>query len=199
MIPTETGERRAGWKTQLLDRLHDPLQLRIVLLGVMLVAAYFAVYVPLTAQIADQSAQVRRERRMAELATTIEQFETQFRKFEKRVPKQADTKEWMQYVLDGIHRYPLKLTKLDCPGSKRMGPYEAVVLKVEVEGSLYDLDRFLHWIETNARLLRVDDIAIAVAKSTAPMRRKSSKETAQDAENEKDELVMKLTVIGLAG
>ena len=101
---------------------------------------------------------------MAELADSLEQLQAQCSSFAKRLPQQADSKEWMQYMHEGIRGFPLKLSKLDCLTPKQIGPYQAVVLTIELEGSFFDLDQFLRWLESNPRLLRVDDISIALAK-----------------------------------
>jgi len=189
MIPTETGERRAGMKALVLERLHDPLQLRIIVIGAVLLAGYAGVYAPLSAQIAATTQGPRQERKMADLAASLEQLQAQCRSFAKRIAQPADSKEWMQYVHEGIRSFPLQMVKLDCLAPKPIGPYQAVVLKIELEGSFYDLDQFLRWLESNPRLLRVDDIAIALA--TGKSGRKGS-------EN-KDDMVMQLTVLGMAG
>ncbi len=195
MIPTETGERRAGLKAQLLERLHDPLQLRIILIGAVLLMGYGGVYVPLSAQIDAATKTLNHERTMAELALSLEQLQAQCNRFAKRLPQHADSKEWMQYVHEGIRGFPLKLSRLDCLPTKNIGPYQAVVLQIELEGTFFDLDRFLRWLESNPRLLRTDDIDIALA---APPARGAAK--GKEAERaRRDNMVMKLTVSGLAG
>ena len=183
MIPLETEERRAGLKAKLLERLHDPLQLRIVVMGVVLLAGYGGVYLPLAARIDETTQHVTRERKMAELAEGIEQLQVQCRGFAKRLPQKTDGKEWMQYVHEGIRRFPLKLSKLDCLASKQIGPYKAIVLQIELEGSFFDVDRFLRWLESNPRLFRADDITIAPGKG----------------KDNKDSMMMRLTVLGMAG
>ena len=190
MIPAETGERRAGLKAHLLDRLHDPLQLRILLIGLVLAAGY-GVYMPLSAQIAETTDKLSRERKMAQLADSLEQLQAQQRSFEKRLPHQADSKEWMQYMHEGIRGFPLKLSRLDCLGPRQIGPYRVVVLQIELEGSLFDLDLFLRWLESSPRLFRADEISIALAKAKQQGKEKS--------EQNLDDMVMKLTVLGMAG
>ena len=184
MASTEIGERRAGLKSQLLERLHNPLQLRILLIGVVLLAGYAGVYEPLSAQIAETKNNISQERKRAELAAGLEQLQMRCDSFVKRIPQQADSKEWVwiQYMRKGIRRFPLKLTRLDCLTPVQVGPYRATVLMIGLEGSFFDLDQFLRWLESNPRLLRVDNISIALASG--------------DAGN-KDDLIMQLTVLGL--
>ena len=189
MAPTETGERRADLKAQLLGRLHDPLQLRILLIGAVLLAGYIGVYTPLTAQIAETTTKLSRERKMAELANSLEQLQARCGSFAKRIPQQVDSKEWLQYMHEGIRRFPLKPTKLDCLTPRQVGPYRAVVLTIALEGSFFDLDQFLRWLESNPRLLRVDDISIAPASS-------NERGNTGGAGN-KDDMMMRLTVLGM--
>jgi Tfp pilus assembly protein PilO len=192
MIPPETGERRAGGlKANLIERLHDPLQLRILLIGLVLAAGYGGIYMPLAAQIAETTAKLGRERKRAELARSLEQLQAQYRSFAKRLPRQADGKEWMQYMYEGIRKFPLKPCRLDCPPPKRLGPYQTVILEIQLEGSLFDLDQFLRWLESNPRLFRVDEISIAPVKTKQQGKGKG--------EPDLDNMAMKLTVLGLAG
>ena len=101
MIPTESGDRRAGLKAQLLERLHDPLQLRILVIGVVLLGGYVGVYMPLGDHIATTTQMISRERKLAELAESLEQLQTQCRAFAKRLPQQTDSKEWTEYMHEG--------------------------------------------------------------------------------------------------
>ncbi len=187
MASTETGERRTDLKSQLLERLHDPLQLRILLIGVVLLAGYVGIYEPLSAQIAETKSNIGRERKRAELAAGLEQLQMRCDSFAKRIPQQADSKEWVwiQYMRKGIRRFPLKLTRLDCLTPVQVGPYRATVLMIGLEGSFFDLDQFLRWLESNPRLLRVDDISIALADGGT------------ESVGNKDNMIMQLTVLGL--
>ena len=97
------------------------------------------------------------------------------------MPQQADTKEWVQYVLEGIRQLPLKLAKLDCREPKTVGPYRVIVLQIELEGRSSTWTRFLRWLESNRRLLRADDM------------------TTRAAAQRKRAMTMQLTVLGLTG
>jgi Tfp pilus assembly protein PilO len=55
---------------------------------------------------------------------------------------------------------PLRLTNLKPEKPKDLGPYEAIGLKVSLEGGFDDMDRFLGWIEAEKRLLRIDSIRL---------------------------------------
>jgi type II secretory pathway component PulM len=183
MKPAETKQRRANWKQKLLQRLHDPLQLRIFIIGIVLAVGYFGIYTPLSERIAETKKRLDQERKLETLAANIERLEKQSSVFTKRLVP-ADAKEWVQYVHEGVRQYPLKLSKLDSLATKTIGPYKAMALHVEVQGSFFDLDQFLRWLESNQRLMRTDDISIGPPKSLKG--------------NKPDDLVMKLTVLGMA-
>ena len=122
MTPTESGDRRASLKASLLERLHDPLQLRICVMAVVLLAGYGAVYQPLSDKIDETTRKINRDKNLLDLAGSIEQLQGQYRSFEDRLPQQVDTKEWVQYVLEGIRRLPLKMLKLDCRPPRKSAP-----------------------------------------------------------------------------
>jgi Tfp pilus assembly protein PilO len=165
MNSPENVERRGrGLHERLLDKLHEPLPLKICVMAAVLSAGYFAVYKPMRDKI-DLSAKILdRDRKLIEQATKHEALKKEFQLYEKRIPPQTDTKEWMQYVLDGIRRFPLKMGKFDCRDVKQADPFKIVSFQIELEGSFFDLRKFLQWIEENQRLLRVDEMAIAPAR-----------------------------------
>ena len=185
-----TGERRADIKSLLLERLQDPLQLRLIVIGTTLLLGYMAIYTPLAARITATERQLDKEHKLAGLAKNLEQLNAQCRRFAKRIPNQADSKEWMQYIHEGVRGFPLTLSKLDCLPTKKIGPYQVVVMKLDLSGTYYELNKFLRWLETNPRLLRVDEITFRVAEE-----KNKSKKT----EANKDDMVMQIVVLGLAG
>ncbi len=166
---------------RLLERLRDPLQLRVLITVVVLVTGYAAIYLPLSDRIAQTSRKLSEERKRQDLANEVDCLRTQVARFEARLPEKTDTNEWVQYVLEGIRESSLQLKTLGSEDPQRVGPYEAVVLRVELQGGYRDLDSFLHWLETNQRLFRVDSTKIA------PGRGKN------------DGLVMQLTLLGIKG
>jgi Tfp pilus assembly protein PilO len=182
MSAAESNDRRAGGlKTRLLESLHNPTRLRICVMAAVLLAGYYAVFVPLDARVAQTTKKLGRETKMLELAANLERLQTQYSALEPRVPRQADTKEWVQYVLDGIRRLPLKMVRLDCRDPKQFGPLRVVIFQIELEGTFFDLDRFLRWVESDRRLFRVDEVSIS------PMQGGLGGTS------------MKLTVLGLSG
>lgn len=143
--------------TALVERvLHHPTQLRVLLMVVVIGVWYAGFSVPLTAGI-DQSLQrAERERKRLALAVEVERLRAQVDRFQGRLPQKTDPNEWVQYMMEGVRRFPLRQVMLDTDGTKDIGPYKAIVIKLQVEGTFHDVDAFLRWIEGNTRLLRVD-------------------------------------------
>ena len=166
---------------KLLERLHDPLQLRVLITGLLLLVGYGGIYMPLSSRIEETTRKLSSEHKRRHLANDVDCLRAQVEKFQARLPEKADTNQWVNYVLDGIRGFPLKLINLDSAGPCRVGPYKAVVLHVQLEGEFHDLDSFLHWLEANQRLLRVDSAKIAPAR------------------NANERLVMQLTLLGIMG
>jgi Tfp pilus assembly protein PilO len=181
MIPVETEDRRTSLKAKVLERLHDPVQLRVCVVSAVLLVGYGAIYMPLSKRIDETTRKLDREKKLYELAGSMKRLQEQYRSFHDRLPPQVDTKEWVHYVLEGVRSFPLKLNKLDCREPEKVGPYLAVVLQIEMEGSFFDIDKFLRWLETNRRMFRADDVRIGLSQTS------------------NDVMVIRLTVLGIMG
>ena len=182
MSATETVERRAAQKGSLLERLHDPNQLRLVLTAIVLAVAYVAIYQPFDKRIAATKHSLAEARKRLALAHDVEELRQQFRPVEARLPQQIDSKEWEQHMLSCIRQFPLKLESFQPLTPRELGPYKAMAMQIELSGSFAELDRFLYWLESNQRLFRVDSVNISpVARSGESVR------------------LMKIIVLGLMG
>ncbi len=181
MIPSGSDERRSDLKSNLLKRLHDPLQLRICVLLIVVAAGYFGVYLPWNGKIVETTYKLDRDRKLLELAASVEQLQKQFHQFDNRVPQQADSKEWVRYVLEGIRQLPVNLVSLDCKTPKEIGPYRAIALQIQLEGTFFELDQVFRWLESNRRLLRADDVRLAPLRGV------------------RGTMVMHLTLLGMTG
>jgi hypothetical protein len=127
---------------------------------VVLTAWYFAFASPMTAEIDDVQKRVERERKRLGVAVEVERLRGEVGKFQGRLPVKTDPNEWVAYMLDGVRKLPLRLVMLDTDGQRDVGPYKAVVVKLQVEGAFHDVDALLRWVESNERLLRVDMIRL---------------------------------------
>jgi hypothetical protein len=151
----------------LLQPLHGPCRLCAVTTGLMLLVGCAGIYLPLSTWIDDTARSLQRERTRQDLCCQVECLRAQVDKFAARLPQKTDTNEWVEYLLGGLRKFPLHLVTLDCGAARRIGPYEGVVFRMELEGAFRDLDAFLHWVETNQRLFRVESAKIVPARSGA--------------------------------
>ena len=165
---------------EMTQRLQDPLQLRVFIASVILAIGYAGAYLPLEARITETTQSLRKVEELKRLTEDIEQLRAQVARVSTRVPEDTDKDEWLQYILGGIRKHAVTMVKLHPNEVKKVGPFEAVVMQVELRGPYHDLESFLDWIENNERLFRIDSISIA------PMRGV-------------DQLEMKLTILGLRG
>jgi len=173
-------EKKKTGLAKLTERLYDPLQFRIVVTGVMLAIGYFGVYQPLGNRIARITQTVRKARQHEAVARQINDLQAQVDRIRARLPKDTDTNEWVQYVLGGVRKQAVTLVDLQSDDPRRVGPFQAVALRVTLRGDYQSLESFLDWIDTNERLFRVDAIAITTARGT-------------------DELEMNVRILGLRG
>jgi hypothetical protein len=175
-------ERRAKLQSGLLDRLHDPTQLRVCLTAVVLAVAYAALYLPLNDHVSATTKKLDATKQRLDLAHDVEQLREKFGGIASRLPQQTDTKEWVRYMLAGIHKFPLTLNALKCNAPRDLGPYKVVVLQIDVSGTFSDLDKFLCWLDTNQRLFRTDNVRFSPpSRDGGPV------------------LSMRLTVLGVMG
>ncbi len=156
-----TGDKKKVDFRELLERLHDPVQLRVVITGLMLVVGYVGIYMPLSSRIEETTRKLGWQYKRQALAKEIEFLRTQLGEFQDRLPENTDANQWAQYVIDGIRKFPLKLLTLEPQDPTSVGPYTAVGLKIGLEGKIGDLDSLLCWLETNKRLFRIDSVEIA--------------------------------------
>ncbi len=174
-------EPSTSLKARLIERLHDPVQLRVFIVSMALTAGYLFVYMPLSSEITETTRQLTKEQQRLELARDIEHLRAEQRRFESRLPKKRDPNEWVEYLLGGIRVLPLKLVALDSKAPQDVGPFKAIVLNCELEGAFQDMEQLLRWIEFNDRLFRIDSVKISPHRSN------------------NGTLVMQLVVLGVLG
>jgi Tfp pilus assembly protein PilO len=163
------SRRKDALKKDRLAWLRDPMQMRVVVTGIVLTAGYLFVYSPLSAGIDETARKLESEKKRLETACEIECLRAQYKRFKDRLPEKSDVNDWVQYVLDGVRTLPLNLVSLDPGPIREIGPYKVVMLKLDMTGSLADMHQFLHWLETRDRLIRVDSISIQRAQKKEGM------------------------------
>ena len=156
----QTPQKPSALKTRFLDLVYSPLKLRGVLTLLLVGAWYVGYAMPKAAEIDETARLLTRERGRLALAKDVERLRKQVARFEPRIPADPDKNEWWQYMLDGCRRHGLKVETFDNNAVRDSGPYKVVVMKVLVQGTFREVDGFLRWVETNTRLLRVDQISI---------------------------------------
>ncbi len=164
MMPTESDDFQPSFRQRLVDRLHNPAQLRAFITVLVVLGSYAGIYLPLQGQIDDATRRLAQKNDLLDLANGVEHLRAQHAGFQARLPAKSDSNEWVQYVLSGIRQFPLKMVEMGGGRLRDLGPYKAIVLRAEVEGSFSDLERFLCWLETNPRLLRVDSMRLAASR-----------------------------------
>ena len=160
MSAPEGQERRADKKSSLLEHLHNPTHLRFIVTMGVLGIGYAVIYLPLNSSITAAAGKLAESQKRLNLADDVERLRKQFQLVDKRLPKQADADEWMQYVLAAVRRSPLKLDSFSPATTKALGPYQMVYLTIKLSGSPADLDQFLCWLESNERLFRVENVSL---------------------------------------
>lgn len=165
----------------LRTRLKDPLQLRFFVGGGMALGWYVGVYLPASAGIEEATRSRAVASAHAAVAHEIQGLRGDAAKFRDRLPTGTDPNEWVEYVLDGLRGRPVRLLKLEPKGQRKHGPFNVVILQIELSGKFADLDAALAWIESNPRLFRVDSAAIDPGRG-----------------NDRG-LILRLTVLGVMG
>jgi Tfp pilus assembly protein PilO len=151
---------KTDYKQAILGQLRQPLKLRLVLCLVIIVLWYAFFFSPLAEQTAATTAKISRERKRVATAREIDQLKKAMAPFKGRVPVGSDANELMRHVIARIRTSPLKLLDLKPEKPKDLGPYEALGLKLTLEGHFAEIDEFLQWVEVDEQLLRVDSIKL---------------------------------------
>jgi Tfp pilus assembly protein PilO len=152
---------------QAAQQLRDPFRLRLVVAAAAVLLSYVAIYSPLHSRIEKLRWELREEERRSQLAEEVDLLRARFASLEGRLHAESDVNAWIQYVLDGVRRQPLKLVNLDVEEERKLGPYRTLVMRVHVAGEMKDLDQLLQWLESNERLFRIDTLSLEPDRSQA--------------------------------
>jgi Tfp pilus assembly protein PilO len=151
---------KTDYKQAILRQLRQPLKLRLLLCVVVITLWYVLFFSPLSEQTAATTAKIITERKRVATAREIDQLKKAMAPFKGRVPAGSDANELMRHVIAQIRSSPLKLLDLKPEKSKDLGPYEAISLKLTLEGRFPEIDEFLRRVEIDERLLRIDAIKL---------------------------------------
>lgn len=176
----ETGldkEKLLHYKALVLKHLGEPSKLRLVVVCGLVLLSMAGAYVPLSGRITERRARLAEKKRRLDAIREVEALRSEVNSFRGRIPKGADTNDWVRYVLGGLREARVKLRDMASKPPYRVGCYRTVTLSVEVEGTYEELKQFMEWLEQSDRLLRVDLARL---------------------EKQSDCLVMRVVLLGLA-
>ncbi len=151
-------EQLQRYKAIATVHLSDPVKMRLVVIIGMAAVAIMAVYKPLVGQIETKQRQLVAQRKRADLIASVEAFRKQAKVYRPRISEKSDTNEWVQYILMGLRKSGVKLRDMSSRQPRKVGPYRAIVLTVEVQGNYKSVKSLIEWLEQSDRLLRVDSI-----------------------------------------
>ena len=147
--------------TRLIEVLHNPIQLRVLLVITIFGGWYTLSAATLTVDIDRVTRQSEREQKRLELAKEVERLRAQLARFQHRLPEKVDVNELPQYLLNGIRGFPLRPITCEPDTTKDVGPYKARSVTMTIQGPFPAIEKFLRWVESNPRLLRVDKLQLS--------------------------------------
>lgn len=148
-----------GFLGPILRQLGHPLKLRLALGTSMLTVWYSLYFSPLSERVAATTSRVKVERKRVSTAREIERLKKSLAPY-RDIAGSGDVHELMRRVMQRIRSSPLRLIDLKPERPKDLGPFEAIGLKLSLDGGFADVDEFLRWIETEKRLFRVDSLRL---------------------------------------
>jgi hypothetical protein len=154
--------------TALLDLLHRPARLSLVLYVGLPVIWYVAAYLPLQGGVDEAARRVAAERERLDLAREVSHLRREVGRFQGHLPEPDDGNAWVHFLMGGVRQFPLRLVSLEPRAVVGVGPYRGVIFRIVVEGTYPDLGQFLRWLEGAPRLVRIESIQIAAGDHKGP-------------------------------
>ena len=141
-----------------LKHLHNPVRLRLTAMAGMVLLGIVVIYAPLSGRIQAMKRNLNKERERYEKIVDVEKLRKEAASYEDRIDPRSDANEWVQYVLDGLRQFEVKLRDMESGEPKKVGPYHAITLSMEIEGGYPALRSFVEWLEQSDRMLRIDSV-----------------------------------------
>ena len=82
----------------------------------------------------------------------------------------ADNNDWAEFLLKGSRESKVHFRGMEAKQPEKVGPYRAVSLAVEVEGTYEELKAFVEWLEKSDRILRLDTVRFEKMPGTVMMK-----------------------------
>jgi hypothetical protein len=168
----------ARYKASFQKAFGHPAKLRLAVTAAIGALVVVAAFVPLSDQIQQARADLAAQRRRLDAVKDVEALRHDIGEYRGRIGDTSDTNEWVQYLLGGSRQAQVHLRNMESKEPQKVGPYKAVCLVVELEGSFPRLRQFVEWLEQSPRLLRVEEVRF---------------------ERQPVNVMMKLRVLGLVG
>ncbi len=149
-------EKLLMYKAAAIKLLSDPLKMRLAVVLLAAALGIGAVYMPLSDQIDQGRAAAASERKRLAAIQEVEALHRDANDFRSRIGLHSDTNEWVQFLLAGSRQMQVRLRDMESKEPQKVGPYKAVTLVLEMEGTYAQLRAFVEWLEQSDRLVRVD-------------------------------------------
>jgi len=146
------------YKETAIRHLSNPVKLRLTTVFVILAVGIGGIYMPFSKRIEEAQKKLSDERERNQKITDVEKLRKRANSYRERIGDNSDTNEWVQYTLDGLRNYQVMLREMESSEPRRVGPYRAVTLSMEIEGAFPQLKDFVEWLEKSERMLRVDTV-----------------------------------------
>ena len=164
------------YKEIAIRHLSNPMKLRVTTIFLLIAIGIGGVYIPFSKRIQEAQKILDDEKDRNKKIENMEDLLNSASIYRDLISDYSDTNEWAQYILDGLLNFQVKLRSMESSELKKVGPYRAVVLSLEIEGAFDQLREIVEWFEKSDRLLRIDSMRF---------------------EKRPDSLLMKLKVLGL--
>lgn len=158
--------------------LSDPAKLRLAVVAALIAASVLLVYTPLSGRIEQDARKLSAAHKREQDIVAVEKLRKQVQAYRDRIGREAAADEWVGYLLGGLRKFHVRLRDMESRAPRRVGPYKALVLSMEIEGTYPRLRDFVEWLDTSERMLRVDSLRL---------------------EKRPNNLVIKVVVLGLVG
>jgi Tfp pilus assembly protein PilO len=155
----ETGidkEKIMRYKALLEQHLSDPIKLRLMTAGGLLLLSVVLIYMPLSKKIDENKRLLAAEKERNSYIVDYEKLQKQAESFQSLIGDKCDTNEWANYLLGGLGKYQVKLRGMESKQPRKVGPYGAAAFSLDIEGEYSELKNYIEWVESSPRLIRID-------------------------------------------
>lgn len=150
--------------------LGDPVKLRLITTGTLLVLIVTLIYMPFSKKIGENKKLLSAEKDRNSYLMDYEKLQRQATVFRALMGKKNDTNAWAKYLLDGLSEFGVRLKGMESKQQRKVGPYKAVALSVEIEGPYPELKNYVEWLESSQELIRIDSMQFEKGPKTVLMK-----------------------------